>query len=124
MAFSFLKKLFGNSVESEELSESMEAAACPDPSAMEEPESPAQSGDEPAAGRGRRRHGRRSRRAERPENIEEESGVSLDQLQEFVRYVAAALVDYPDSLALDVVEKDHLTVIRMRCEKSDIGNEL
>ncbi len=122
MAFSFLKKLFGNSMPAEELPNEAETPAVPAPPDMEALDA-SHPGEEEQGGRGRRRgRGRgRRRRPEQPEEIEEEAGVSLDQLQEFVLFVAAALVDFPDALALDVVEKDHLTVIRVRCEKSDIG---
>ncbi|MDD4097977.1 MAG: KH domain-containing protein [Lentisphaeria bacterium] len=46
---------------------------------------------------------------------------SMDGLKSFVHYVAAALVDNPDQVAISAVEKDRLTVIQISCVKSDIG---
>ena len=46
---------------------------------------------------------------------------SLEGLKAFVQYVAAALVDNPDQVAISAIEKDRLTVIQISCVKSDIG---
>ena len=45
----------------------------------------------------------------------------LEGLKSFVQYVAAALVDNPDQIAISSIEKDRLTVIQISCVKSDIG---
>lgn len=127
MGFSFLKKLFGNSAEEKVLTESPEAvdnavaSEAVDTDSAEQPE--ANPADSKGHGRNRRHHQRRQEmgNARTEDGGEMDPSASIEQLQEFVRYVAAALVDNPEALSLDVVEKDRLTVIRVRCEKSDIG---
>ena len=42
-------------------------------------------------------------------------------LNEFVRYVARALVDNPDGVQVNTEERDRMTVIRVSCDKGDIG---
>ena len=42
-------------------------------------------------------------------------------LSDFVRYVARALVDNPDGVRVDTEERDRMTVIRVSCDKDDIG---
>jgi|LSQX01.2.fsa_nt_gb predicted RNA-binding protein YlqC (UPF0109 family) len=49
------------------------------------------------------------------------SGASLPGLEAFVLYVVKALVDEPDKVSLQTVEKSRINVIQIRCEKKDIG---
>ena len=46
---------------------------------------------------------------------------SLRDLEAFVDYVVKALVDAPAEVAIDTVENDEGTTIRIRCRKEDIG---
>ena len=47
---------------------------------------------------------------------------SLRELEGFVDYVVKALVDYPDEVTVDTVEKeDGSSSIQIRCRKEDIG---
>ena len=47
---------------------------------------------------------------------------SLRELEGFVDYVVKALVDYPDEVTVDTVDKeDGSTSIQIRCRKEDIG---
>ena len=46
---------------------------------------------------------------------------SLRELEGFVDYVVKALVDYPDEVSVDTVEKDDGMSIQIRCRKEDIG---
>lgn len=45
----------------------------------------------------------------------------LKGLQEFVSYVVTSLVDKPEQVTLEVVEKRDITVIQVHCFKKDIG---
>ncbi len=49
------------------------------------------------------------------------SAVSMSGLEAFVLYVVQALVDEPDQVTLQTVEKNRINVIQIRCEKKDIG---
>ena len=50
------------------------------------------------------------------------TGGSLRELEGFVDYVVKALVDYPDEVTVDTVDKeDGSTSIQIRCRKEDIG---
>lgn len=54
----------------------------------------------------------------------QESGpakVSRQGLEDFVLYVARALVDNPDTVTVSTLEKERLSVIQIRCDKPDIG---
>jgi len=51
----------------------------------------------------------------------EDSSVSLAGLEAFVLYVVQALVDEPDQVTLQTVEKNRINVIQIRCIKKDIG---
>ncbi|NMA42461.1 MAG: KH domain-containing protein [Oligosphaeraceae bacterium] len=42
-------------------------------------------------------------------------------MEAFVEYVVKALVDAPEKVSLESVEKERITIIQVRCEKSDIG---
>lgn len=44
-----------------------------------------------------------------------------DNVEGFVSYVVRALVDSPDKVTISSEEKDRATVIRVACEKQDIG---
>ena len=47
---------------------------------------------------------------------------SLRELEGFVDYVVKALVDYPDEVSVETVEKeDGSSSIQIRCRKEDIG---
>ena len=47
---------------------------------------------------------------------------SLRELEGFVDYVVKALVDYPDEVTVDTVDKDDgSSSIQIRCRKEDIG---
>ena len=50
-----------------------------------------------------------------------DSSASLPGLEAFVLYVVKALVDEPDKVDLQTVEKNRINVIQIRCEKKDIG---
>ena len=50
-----------------------------------------------------------------------DSAVSLAGLEAFVLYVVQALVDEPDQVTLQTVEKNRINVIQIRCVKKDIG---
>lgn len=50
-----------------------------------------------------------------------EMAVPMSALQEFVGYVVKNLVDFPDQVTLDTVEKNRLNIIRIHCAKTDIG---
>jgi len=114
MGFSFLKKLFGGEV-AENLSKD-EAAEAKMPEIIEEP---AATVSETAEAVSENRRGRRPRR--HGKGTGNDAGASLDQLQDFVLYVASALVEYPDRLNLSVEDTDRGPAITIRCEKSDIG---
>lgn len=47
--------------------------------------------------------------------------VPLASLEEFVMYVVKNLVDYPDQVTYETVEKNRMNIIRIHCAKSDIG---
>lgn len=49
------------------------------------------------------------------------SSVSLENLEAFVLYIVKALVDEPDQVTLQTVEKNRIQVIQIRCQKKDIG---
>lgn len=51
----------------------------------------------------------------------DDSSVSLAGLEAFVLYVVQALVDEPDQVTLQTVEKNRINVIQIRCIKKDIG---
>ena len=51
----------------------------------------------------------------------DDSPVSLAGLEAFVLYVVQALVDEPDQVTLQTVEKNRINVIQIRCIKKDIG---
>ena len=52
----------------------------------------------------------------------EGSAGSLRELEGFVDYVVKALVDYPDEVTVDTVDKDDgSSSIQIRCRKEDIG---
>jgi predicted RNA-binding protein YlqC (UPF0109 family) len=51
----------------------------------------------------------------------ETSSASLPGLEAFVLYVVQALVDEPDKVSMQTVEKNRSNVIQVRCEKKDIG---
>ncbi|HPY89549.1 MAG TPA: KH domain-containing protein [Lentisphaeria bacterium] len=96
MAFSFFKNLFGS--ESDANAENTTAAAEND--AQEVPgalTTTTKAEDQPAVPEG------------------------LEGLKSFVQYVASALVDNPEQIAISSIEKDRLTVIQISCVKSDIG---
>ncbi|NLZ59819.1 MAG: KH domain-containing protein [Lentisphaerae bacterium] len=42
-------------------------------------------------------------------------------MEAFVEYVVKALVDLPEQVSLESVDKERITIIQVRCEKSDIG---
>lgn len=42
-------------------------------------------------------------------------------IDRFVDYVVRSLVDEPDQVSLETVEKDRQTVVQITCSKSDIG---
>ena len=50
-----------------------------------------------------------------------EAGIDLTNLEAFVEYVVKALVDLPEQVSLESVDKERITIIQVRCEKSDIG---
>ncbi|NMA21231.1 MAG: KH domain-containing protein [Lentisphaerae bacterium] len=52
---------------------------------------------------------------------ENDSAASLAGLEAFVLYVVQALVDEPDQVTLQTVEKNRMNVIQIRCVKKDIG---
>lgn len=58
---------------------------------------------------------------ERGKKSGKELAVPMSALQEFVGYVVKNLVDFPDQVTMDTVEKNRLNVIRIRCAKTDIG---
>ena len=97
MAFSFFKNLFGNDADA---AAGNTTAAAPDSGTSEIPGALTTT----------------TKAAERPAAPE-----SLEGLKSFVQYVAAALVDNPDQVAISAIEKDRLTVIQISCVKSDIG---
>lgn len=49
------------------------------------------------------------------------SKVTRQGLEDFVLYVARALVDNPDMVTVSTLEKERLSVIQIRCDKPDIG---
>ena len=55
------------------------------------------------------------------DSAEYDSSVSLAGLEAFVLYVVQALVDEPDQVTLQTVEKNRINVIQIRCVKKDIG---
>lgn len=55
------------------------------------------------------------------ESSDAEQAVSLDRLESFVLYVVKALVDEPDQVSVNSVDKDRMTVIQITCVKKDIG---
>lgn len=55
------------------------------------------------------------------DRAESASSVSLAGLEAFVLYVVQALVDEPDQVTLQTVEKNRINVIQIRCVKKDIG---
>ncbi|MFA6930029.1 MAG: KH domain-containing protein [Lentisphaeria bacterium] len=52
---------------------------------------------------------------------DESSSISLASLEAFVLYVVQALVDEPEQVQLETVEKNRIHVIQIRCIKKDIG---
>lgn len=48
-------------------------------------------------------------------------GVSVEEMEKFVKYVVCALVDKPEQVTLSQVEKGDLTVLQIHCFKKDIG---
>ena len=116
MGFSFLKKLFGGEV-TEKISEDAPAEA----KAPEIIEASAEENASETASAAESPRGRRSRKRGKANGGANDSGASLEQLQDFVLYVASALVDYPDRLNLSVESTDRGPAITIRCEKSDIG---
>lgn len=47
--------------------------------------------------------------------------VSIESLEALVFYIVKALVDHPEGVVLESVDKNRMTVIQIRCEKKDIG---
>jgi hypothetical protein len=117
MGFSFLKKLFGGEV-TEKISEDTPAEAKA-PEIIEA--SAEENASETASAVAESPRGRRPRKRGKANGGASDSGASLEQLQDFVLYVASALVDYPDRLNLSVESTDRGPAITIRCEKSDIG---
>ena len=115
MGFSFLKKLFGGEV-TEKISEDTPAEAKA-PEIIEA--SAEENASETASAVAESPRGRRPRK--RGKAGGSDAGANLEQLQDFVLYVASALVDYPDRLNLSVESTDRGPAITIRCEKSDIG---
>mgnify|MGYP000856164700 CR=1 FL=1 len=71
-----------------------------------------------------RKEKQRQRRSQAASNNAGEAGdpaVDLSGLEAFVEYVVKALVDAPEKVSLESVEKERITIIQVRCEKSDIG---
>jgi len=55
-------------------------------------------------------------------NVPEGAVKVLSDLENFVNYVVRILVDKPDSIRTSIEKKDDgLTIIRIKCEESDIG---
>ena len=50
-----------------------------------------------------------------------ETALSLESVQQFVRFVVTALVDEPSQVRLELAEKGELTIIQIHCFKRDIG---
>jgi predicted RNA-binding protein YlqC (UPF0109 family) len=61
----------------------------------------------------------------RAPKAEPEAAVDVDggsaNIESFVRFVTQALVDHPDDVSLDMVEKGRSTTINITCAKSDMG---
>lgn len=55
------------------------------------------------------------------QDTEDSSSVSLLSLEAFVMYIVRALVDEPEQVNLETVEKNRVHVIQIRCLKKDIG---
>ncbi|NLF93146.1 MAG: KH domain-containing protein [Oligosphaeraceae bacterium] len=97
MGISFLRKIFGSSAEDVvPVSESPSA-----PVSVPEPELDSSDLEDEA--------------------VEPEQSVSLDRLESFVLYVVQSLVDEPEQVRVNSVDKDHQTVIQITCVKKDIG---
>ncbi len=50
-----------------------------------------------------------------------EAALSLESVQQFVRFVVMSLVDEPEQVRLELAQKGELTIIQIHCFKRDIG---
>ncbi len=50
-----------------------------------------------------------------------EAALSLESVQQFVRFVVTSLVDEPEQVRLELAQKGELTIIQIHCFKRDIG---
>jgi predicted RNA-binding protein YlqC (UPF0109 family) len=93
MVFSFLKNLLGGSDRAEdEAKPSVQDASAPKP---------------------------RAPKAAPEASVDADGGTA--NIEGFVRFVTQALVDHPDDVSLDMVEKGRSTTINITCAKSDMG---
>ncbi|MFA6816819.1 MAG: KH domain-containing protein [Lentisphaeria bacterium] len=103
MGLSFFKKLFGNE-------DGVEAAGG---------QSNISNADEPSLKNSESSSKKASDR--KVDNEYHGAAVTVEGLQDFVKYVVQALVDEPDDVTIDLVEKNQLNVIQVHCAKKDIG---
>lgn len=55
------------------------------------------------------------------DDADEGTGATTADIEDFVRYVVQALVDNPEEISLETVEKGRNTTINIRCSKPDTG---
>jgi predicted RNA-binding protein YlqC (UPF0109 family) len=55
------------------------------------------------------------------DDADEGTGATTADIEQFVLYVTQALVDKPDEIRLETVEKGRNTTINIRCAKPDTG---
>jgi predicted RNA-binding protein YlqC (UPF0109 family) len=56
-----------------------------------------------------------------PESADSDDGFDNANIESFVRFVTQALVDHPEDISLEKVDKGRNTTINITCAKSDMG---
>ena len=131
MDFSFFKNLFSANSKAEDEKTEEKAVQAERPEQPEASSSPVEAEDEvqvkPArqSRRASQTGGRRKEREqvgkEQPEPQPEEVERLMAKLQEFVLFTAKALVDSPDEVSTQVVNRDNGSAIIISCAKKDTG---
>lgn len=130
MDFSFFKNLFSANSKAEDEKPEAKAAQVEKPEQPEAASVPAAEDEvqvKPArqSRRASQKGGRRKEREqlgkEQPEPQPEEVERLMAKLQEFVLFTAKALVDSPDEVSTQVVNRDNGSAIIISCAKKDTG---